>query len=436
MATAGKKKRGADTYLTDQNWDAEEDTNEEEVGVFKKASEDIISTRKISKPKRRVGSEPTDEKKTNPFSAFGGFGGFGGGSKPSINPSVCPTLPTTSKPTTQDTKADTSLSNNFWANAAENKSDFFSNRGKENIEIAVVENSPLKQNDTSLKNESKYLEELTALNISVLAWIKLHVEENPCIDLTPVFADYGNHLKVIESKYKAINKTEALLSSGSKANTFKTPEGLHASPVTSLLPPVTKQSTFFASSTPIGTSLVPPKTDNAPKFGSNFFAAATASPFSFNPTAAATDIKSGNEVAATPVNNEPTEETNPEPERKVIVEKDSFHQIRCKLFFKKGTAFQELGIGMLYLKSGGNDNVQILVRMEAVTGKILLNISVTKDIPISRNGKNNVMVISIPNPPVFTKPADGDNSIPCTYLIRVKGASEADELLDKIKEGK
>ena len=115
-----------------------------------------------------------------------------------------------------------------------------------------------------------------------------------------------------------------------------------------------------------------------------------------------------------------------------IVEDDAFYQIRSKLFFKKGAQWQELGTGMLYLKPSG-EKVQLLIRMEAVTGKVLLNINISKELPLSRSGKNNVMVVSVPNPPVFAKPADGDNSVPCTYLIRLKGTMEADELYLKLK---
>jgi len=90
---------------------------------------------------------------------------------------------------------------------------------------------------------------------------------------------------------------------------------------------------------------------------------------------------------------------------------------------------------MLYLKPGGDeDKTQLLVRMETATGKVLLNVTVTKDTSLSRSGKNNVMVVTIPNPPVFAKEADGDNSAPCTYLIRVKGMTEADELFGKLKK--
>lgn len=118
-----------------------------------------------------------------------------------------------------------------------------------------------------------------------------------------------------------------------------------------------------------------------------------------------------------------------------VVEENAFHQTRCKLFYKKGSEWKELGIGMLYLKPGSDDKkIQLLVRMETTTGKVLMNVTVTTDTPTSRSGKNNVMVVTIPNPPVFSKAADGDNSLPCTYLIRVKGTSEADELFEKLKK--
>ena len=118
-----------------------------------------------------------------------------------------------------------------------------------------------------------------------------------------------------------------------------------------------------------------------------------------------------------------------------IIEEDSFYTTRCKLFFKKGTEWKELGVGMLYLKPL-SEKIQLLVRMETAGGKVLLNISVSDSIPAGRVGKNNVSIVSVPNPPVFMKAADGDNTKPLNYLIRVKDSNEADTLLKNIKEGK
>lgn len=94
-----------------------------------------------------------------------------------------------------------------------------------------------------------------------------------------------------------------------------------------------------------------------------------------------------------------------------------------------------MGVGMLYLKVL-NNKAQLLVRMETAAGKILLNISLHENMPAGRVGKNNVSIISIPNPPVFLKEKDGDNTIPLNYLIRVKDKEEADELLKQINENK
>lgn len=90
---------------------------------------------------------------------------------------------------------------------------------------------------------------------------------------------------------------------------------------------------------------------------------------------------------------------------------------------------------MLYLKLLGN-KAQLLVRMETAAGKVLLNISLHENMPAGRVGKNNVSLISVPNPPVFLKEADGDNTQPLNYLIRVKDSVAADELLKQINENK
>lgn len=44
--------------------------------------------------------------------------------------------------------------------------------------------------------------------------------------------------------------------------------------------------------------------------------------------------------------------------------------------------------------------------------------------PCTRTGKNNVLIVCVPNPPVDEKNA----STPVTMLIRVKASEDADEL--------
>lgn len=415
---AKKGKRTADTYLTDQNWDNEDKKSdeEEEVGTFKEASEDVLAKRVFKKAKRRVGSENTSDTstKSNPFGGFGGFSTFSAKPPASTVASI--------------TKATVTISNqksSFWSNTNENK-DFFASRDEPTTKInssnakkdnlTKADNSASKMTSTNATEDNDvYFEQLASLNHSVLSWIKQHVDKNPCIDLTPVFNDYQKHLKELESKYSPKTKKN-IVALDANANVFKTPDSMNASPITSVAAS-TKMMTMFTSSTPIQKDSAIPA---ATKFGTNNLLFAT------SPLVTKTEEKQNTE------NIENEEDANPAPERKTIVEDDAFYQIRCKLFFKKGANWQELGIGMLYLKPCG-EKTQLLIRMETTTGKVLLNINLAEDMPISRSGKNNVMLVSVPNPPVFTKPADGDNSIPCTYLIRVKGTTEADELLSKMK---
>lgn len=80
--------------------------------------------------------------------------------------------------------------------------------------------------------------------------------------------------------------------------------------------------------------------------------------------------------------------------------------------------------------------MQVLVRNDTTLGKILLNVYLAESTPISRSGKNNVILLSVPNPPLYAKPSEGDNSKPATYLIKVKTAEDADELFKQLDTNK
>ncbi|XP_002162006.1 nuclear pore complex protein Nup50 isoform X1 [Hydra vulgaris] len=430
-----KKKRGADNYLTDQNWDAEEEADEE-AGSFKVADENVLEKRTFKKAHRRkvitgaddTGSNEESKTKLNPFTAFSGFGtltGLANNSKvdnktfstTSIFTGTFGGVKDTSLKTEKKLDSEAPTENiGFWSKNNTASNDFFANRGK--IETKECSNSTEKDLvntktetvDSEINNNNDtYFQHLCALNVSVLSWIKQHVNSNPCIDLTPVFNDYSKYLKELDEKrgdFKSIQNTAI-------KSILKTPESCH---VSSSLMAASKQN--IISSTPI-------QKENAPvtKFSSNFF---SSTPYPAKPIETAVINKDDEDDEG---------EVIPEPEIKTIVEENAFYQIRCKLFFKKSNQWQELGKGMLYLKKSSDDaKTQLLIRMEIATGKILLNVSLNSGMPISRTGKNNVMIVSIPNPPVYTKASDGDNSVPCTYLIRVKGTPEADELLSKMKE--
>ena len=59
-----------------------------------------------------------------------------------------------------------------------------------------------------------------------------------------------------------------------------------------------------------------------------------------------------------------------------------------------------------------------------------MNIMLTSKMPLTRQGKNNVALVCIPNPPI-----DGiDEKEMVPMLIRVKTTEDADELFEKLKE--
>jgi len=63
----------------------------------------------------------------------------------------------------------------------------------------------------------------------------------------------------------------------------------------------------------------------------------------------------------------------------------------------------------------------------------LLNISLTKNIPTSLQGKTNVSLSCVPNPPISSKQEDPK---PVCMLIRVKTSDDANELLKQLDDNK
>jgi len=130
---------------------------------------------------------------------------------------------------------------------------------------------------------------------------------------------------------------------------------------------------------------------------------------------------------------EEDEDQPPKVEIKQVVEDDALYSKRCKLFYKKDEKFVDKGVGMLYLKKTETGKTQLLVRAETNLGNILLNIILIKDIPTSRRGKKDVMIVCVPNPPIDPKATE---QTPIPMLIRVKTEEDADDLktqLDNFK---
>lgn len=92
----------------------------------------------------------------------------------------------------------------------------------------------------------------------------------------------------------------------------------------------------------------------------------------------------------------------------------------------------EKGIGMLHLKKIKDDKTQLVIRADTSLGTILLNVLLQPQMTTQRVGKNNVMMVCVPNPPIDPKTAPA----PTPMLLRVKTDTEADELLQKLNDSK
>lgn len=460
-------KRIADKELTDRNWDQEEEG--EEAGTFSVASDDVLKNRAIKKAKRRnVGSEGESSGAfkgfkgfslssaaagggaTTAFSGFGNGGGFkslggltngnssapafGGFSSPAVTSSAAPGL-TFNGPSSSDITA--KQTNGAAAGSA-----------------------------SSGGSSKEYSRQLTALNCSVRDWITKHVNDNPLCDLNPIFRDYERHLASIERQYGAAAATAAA-DGGSEekkqsslaatatpppppASSSSSSGGSRSSPAA----PAAALFSFGKSSTTedsaksaagvtfnfgqkvdssvlgsLASKTTPPSfsfsSSASSSQTSSLFGAPTAAPLSFG-GAKTEDTRPADE------NGDEESEEPPKPEVKEVKEDDAFYSKKCKLFYKKETEFKEKGVGTLHLKQMEEGKTQLIIRADTNLGNILLNILVPASMPCSRVGKNNVMVVCVPNPPVDDK----NPSSPVPLLIRVKTTEDADELHKILEEKK
>uniref|UniRef100_A0A8C5RYZ9 Nuclear pore complex protein Nup50 n=1 Tax=Laticauda laticaudata TaxID=8630 RepID=A0A8C5RYZ9_LATLA len=465
-------KRVAETELTDRNWDQEEET--EEVGTFSVASEEVLKNRPIKKAKRRnlvTESEGGGAFKgfkgfvlpsgTNIFSGFGNgsgtksFGGLsnGGSSSSSITHSTSlPSLKTTSE---TETTFNSVVSSGSANDVTVEKSSAHTEANSENPE-------PLSPRLTQTKscNSKSYHKQLAALNCSVRDWIVKHVNANPLCDLTPIFHDYERYLADIEQQGFDGNGSSGSGGSSSKAseaqprpafgsmtlpqssmfffNSSKSEEApgkkMELEKKTELKPAAAAAASSSSSSSTLfifgksdksGPSSGPAgsgfsfSSGNGGLFGKDASQAKVASSFSNNVLDTPAE-KAGNAQAG----GDEEEEEPPKVVINEVKEEDAFYSKKCKVFYKKDNEFKEKGVGMLHLKPASNQKTQLLIRADTNLGNILLNILLPPKMPCSRTGKNNVLIVCVPNPPIDEKNA----TVPLPILIRVKTSEDADEL--------
>uniref|UniRef100_A0A8C9XXK1 Nuclear pore complex protein Nup50 n=1 Tax=Sander lucioperca TaxID=283035 RepID=A0A8C9XXK1_SANLU len=384
-------KRIADKELTDRNWDQEEEG--EEAGTFCVASEDVLKSRAIKKAKRRnigesegsgsfkgfkgfslTSAAPAVSGGSAPtaFSGFGNGGGFKGLSTLTNGNSIAPSFGGFSSPAVTSTPTP-GLTFNGPASAD------ITAKQTNGAAPSPTQSSSLSSSSVVINgNNKEYSRQLTALNCSVRDWITKHVNGNPLCDLNPIFRDYERHLASIERQYGAGGA--AVEGGGSEE---KKQQGGMLPTRASPPPPLPSSSSSSSSS-------------------------------------------SGN------VNGDEETEEPPKPEVKEVKEDNAFYSKKCKLFYKKESEFKEKGVGTLHLKHTQDGKIQMIIRADTNLGNILLNIMLQASMPCSRVGKNNVMVVCVPNPPVDDK----DPGSPVPLLIRVKTAEDADELHKTLEEKK
>ncbi|NWR41240.1 NUP50 protein, partial [Regulus satrapa] len=457
-------KRNAEKELTDRNWDQEDEA--EEVGTFSVASEEVLKNRAIKKAKRRnVGSESESGGAFKGFKGFilpsgkggGGFSGFGNGAgiKPldglsNGSSSVSGTPPFSSLKSTSETQSafGSPMSNGPTATVFAEK--------KAVSPRANGGSQPCSSGSAlgAARGSGAYHKQLAALNCSVRDWIVKHVNANPLCDLTPIFRDYEQYLANIEQQHGGGSD------SSSENESSKTPDP-RAVPVFGCSK-LQQGSTFLFNNKSEDTSDKKPeaasekrdpllgaastvsfnfgKSVDSPVLGS--LGSGTLSSFSFSPgnsglfgkdanqaksvTAASTSLLEAQTDSGSSDDKGGEEEEEEPP--KVIVneikEDDAFYSKKCKLFYKKDNEFKEKGVGTLHLKPAGNEKTQLLVRADTNLGNILLNVLIPPKMPCTRTGKNNVLIVCVPNPPIDEK----NPAVPVTMLIRVKTSEDADEL--------
>ncbi|NXG69264.1 NUP50 protein, partial [Baryphthengus martii] len=455
-------KRIAEKELTDRNWDQEDEA--EEVGTFSVASEEVLKNRAIKKAKRRnVGSESESGGAFKGFKGFilpsgkggGGFSGFGNGAgiKPleglSNGSSSVSGTPFSSLKTTSETQsAFGSIMSNGPTPAA-----FTEKKAASPKTNGGSQPSSSGYTQSKVYSSSVYHKQLAALNCSVRDWIVKHVNTNPLCDLTPIFRDYEKYLANIEQQHGSSSD------SGSENESKTTPasESVSAFGNTKLQ----QGSAFLCNNKTEDTSDKKPEAASEKKdpslgatsavsfnFGKSVnssllgsLGSGTLSSFSFSPGSSGLFGKDTNQAkSATAVstsvleaqtesgNSDDKGEEEEEEPPKVIVneikEDDAFYSKKCKLFYKKDNEFKEKGVGTLHLKPAGNEKTQLLVRADTNLGNILLNVLIPPKMPCTRTGKNNVLIVCVPNPLIDEK----NPAVPVTMLIRVKTSEDADEL--------
>ncbi|KAF0883198.1 NUP50 protein, partial [Crocuta crocuta] len=375
-----------------------------QVGTFSVASEEVLKNRAIKKAKRRnVGFESDSGGAFKGFkglvapSGGGGFSGFGNGAggKPleglSNGSSGAP--PFSGARAASETQA---ASGSIAANGPTSLVDKKILNPKTNGDSQQPSSSGPPSGPACPR--SAYHKQLAALNCSVRDWIAKHQES--------AFLFHGSKTEdASEKKTEADSEKKVDPLVGAASASFSFSKKIDGSVLGSLNSgPLTGFSFSSGNSSFFGKDMSQKKP-----------ASSLSSETPEEPAGGSDERKGGDE------------EENDEPPKVVVTEvkeEDAFYSKKCKLFYKKDNEFKEKGVGTLHLKPTANQKTQLLVRADTNLGNILLNVLIPPNMPCTRTGKNNVLIVCVPNPPIDEKNA----TVPVTMLIRVKTGEDADEL--------
>lgn len=472
-------KRGALTDLNHDNWDQEEP--EEERGSFKRASEDELKRRVIKKAVRRTPAGGSGEGQAI-FSNFTGFGsvqakppstafsflqnaapaptGFKIDTKPAATSSgpgffsgsasagIKPSSTTDGAASSVDKKTDDSVEEKY------------SNDLKTlNLDFAkwvqqCVEKNPVCILTPLFDDYKKYLKELedekqnkkrTSNSFSFgtgKAATAAKVAEATTTSTTPLKTDRPEEKTPAKTSFTfgsalSSSTTDSVKppATGFTFGNLSKPTPASSGTVTDPQKPTATGFTFGSGGGSFA-SLTPANTTSSSTFTIPSFATTQSKPFSFDKAAAPFSFGNvGSSQPASKVEDDKKadgeggdvadDDEPPKVEFTPVVEEDSVYSKRCKVFIRVDKDYKDRGVGTLYIKNVQDGaKTQVLVRADTSLGNILLNALLTKEIPLKRMGKNNVML------PIM------DNDKPTTALIRVKTGEDADELLENMEKNK
>lgn len=482
-------KRRAEKELNHDNWNNEDSPDEDVGGPFRRAPPEELAKRKIKTARRRMPEGAKEEAATGVFKSFSGFSSFSSTGGPKF-----PSFDLARKP--EASKFEATMFKLPVSSAATATSFGFSlnkSSQSENEENSNgVTSSTKSSGDTAYNNNPAYLSSLRALNKNFFNWIKKHLDENMNLNLIPCFDDYKKHFEQLQKKHSSSqtsnssdkktedtqnksvdsSKTEQAPLPISKASdsvssksTFSFGSSLNSStspgfnkPASNILSPTSKPDSKIASpslfsfgnseksssnfsfgssnsdklstTSPLSGGLKLGGSDKSTAPLGSFSFGAGAPTFSFAPSVAAAAASS---TASSSASKE-DDYSPPQPEVVEVKEDDAVYDKKCKLFYKSDGTFVDKGVGTLYLKPvPDSKKMQLVIRAATNLGNVLLNIVINSSMPSQRMGKNNVLIVCVPNPPIDPQ---STNKTPVTMLIRVKTGEDADELLKKIEECK